>query len=202
MRGPWNRETRRGLSLVFLPWSQDSPALPQHYLMFHEYESALMLLQRWTAPTRHVRHPEKEQYHRKGQFFLTVQSAACSELLAAREKDKPEKNASSCDPDKDATERQVAGSQRSAAFARVYGEPRTSAVRIFGAVHGQEKAAGVASRRSLIHSAKLIVRFADRRPVGLRRLVRVRHLVGRRPVSRALSLCHDRPVGRLAVPEA
>src|SRR5438552_17585380 len=40
----------------------------------------------------------------------------------------------------------------------------------------------------------LIVRFADRRPAG--RLVGLRHPVGRRPASRALSLYHDRPVRR------
>src|SRR5437762_2853111 len=106
MRGSWNRETRRGRSLVFLPWSQDSPALPQHYLMFHEYESAWMLLQRWTAPTRHVRHPKKGQYHRRGQSYPTVPSTACSELLTARERDRPGENASCCDPDKGPTQRQ------------------------------------------------------------------------------------------------
>src|SRR6266480_7021333 len=106
MRGSWNRETRRGLSLVFLPWSQDSPALPQHYLMFHEYESAWMLLQRWTAPTRHVRHPKKGQYHRRGQSYPTVPSTACSELLTARDRDRPGENASCCDPDKGPTQRQ------------------------------------------------------------------------------------------------
>src|SRR6266404_1423926 len=81
--------------------------------MFHEYESALMLLQRLIAPTRHVRHPEKGRYHRRGQFYPTVRSAACSELLTVRGRDRPEENASCCDPDKDATERQVAGGQRS-----------------------------------------------------------------------------------------
>src|SRR6266496_5830337 len=92
--------------------------------MFHEYESALMLLRRLTAPTRHVRHPEKGQCHRRGQFFPTVQSVACSELLTVRERDRPEENASCCDPDKDATEWQVGESQRLAVFARGYGEPR------------------------------------------------------------------------------
>src|SRR6266496_2037216 len=106
MRGSWNRETRRGLSLVFLPWSQESLALPQHYLMFHEYESAWMLLLQWTAPTRHVCHPEKGQYHRRGQSYPTVPSAACSELLTVRERDRREENASCCDPDKGSTERQ------------------------------------------------------------------------------------------------
>src|SRR5882724_7536944 len=62
--------------------------------MSHEYKSALMLLPRLPAPTRHVSHPEKGQHHHKGQFFLTVQSSACSELLTAREGDKPEENAS------------------------------------------------------------------------------------------------------------
>src|SRR6266481_4159668 len=62
--------------------------------MFHKYASALMLSPRWTAPTRHVSHPEKGQHHHKGQSFLTVQSSACSELLTAREGDKPEENAS------------------------------------------------------------------------------------------------------------
>src|SRR6266853_2840749 len=82
--------------------------------MSHEYKSALMLLPRLPAPTRHVRRREKGQCHRRGQFFLTVQSAACSELLTAWERDRPEENTSYCDPDKDSTERQVAGSQTSA----------------------------------------------------------------------------------------
>src|SRR6266436_1114494 len=82
--------------------------------MFHEYESVLMLLPRWTAPTRRVRHPEKGRYHRRGQFYPTVRSAACSELLTVRGRDRPEENASCCDPDKGATERQVPRSQRSA----------------------------------------------------------------------------------------
>src|SRR6266487_3708001 len=70
-----------------------------------------MLLRRLTAPTRHVRHPEKGQCHRRGQFFPTVQSVACSELLTVRERDRPEENASCCDPDKDATEWQVGESK-------------------------------------------------------------------------------------------
>src|SRR6266496_1197266 len=79
--------------------------------MFHEYESALMLLRRWTAPTRHVRHPESGQCHRRGQFYPTVQSAARSELLTVRERDRPGENASCCDPDKDATKWQVGESK-------------------------------------------------------------------------------------------
>src|SRR4029077_1402378 len=93
--------------------------------MFDECRSVLMLLTPWTAPKRRVCHREKGQYHRTGQFYLTDRSAACSQLLTASETGRPEKNASSCDPDKGPTERQVAGSrrseigrQRSAAFAR------------------------------------------------------------------------------------
>src|SRR5260370_31255963 len=93
--------------------------------MFHECRSALMLLTRWTAPTRRVCHRETGQYRRTGQFYIIDRSAACSQLLTASETDRPEKNASWCDPDKGPTERQVAGSQRSeigrqrsAAFAR------------------------------------------------------------------------------------
>jgi hypothetical protein len=63
-----------------------------------------------------------------------------------------------------------------------------------------KKTAGVASRRSLIHGTNVTVGFVDRLLFG-RLLVHVRHPVGRRLVSRALSLCRDRPVGRLAVQE-
>src|SRR5204862_851305 len=80
--------------------------------MFYEYRSALMLLTRWTAPTRRVCHREKGQRRRRGRFCPTVQSAACSELLTPSERNRPEKNTSCCDPDKDPSERQVAGSQR------------------------------------------------------------------------------------------
>src|SRR5206468_45840 len=75
--------------------------------MFHECESGLLSLLRLTAPTRHVRHPAKGQCHRRGQFYPTVQSAACSELLTPSERDRPEENASCCDPDKGPRERQV-----------------------------------------------------------------------------------------------
>src|SRR5438874_12894099 len=77
--------------------------------MFHEYRSALILLPRWTGPTRRVCHREKGQRRRRGRFCPTVQSAACSELLTPSERNRPEKNPSCCDPDKDQSERQVAG---------------------------------------------------------------------------------------------
>jgi hypothetical protein len=41
---------------------------------------------------RRVRRQEKGQCRRRGQFYLTVQSAAGSELLTARERDRPEEN--------------------------------------------------------------------------------------------------------------
>src|SRR5438876_11474550 len=95
--------------------------------MFHEYRSALILLTRWTAPTRRVCHREKGQRRRRGRFYPTVQSVACSELLTPSERNRPVKNTSCCDPDKDTTERQVAGSQNSeasgrAAFVFTWGE--------------------------------------------------------------------------------
>src|ERR1700686_1675038 len=71
-----------------------------------------MLLRRWTAPTRPLCHPEKEQCHRRGRSYPTAQSTACSELLTVSGKDKPEKNASCCDPDKGSTERQGDRSQK------------------------------------------------------------------------------------------
>src|SRR6266446_523703 len=65
-----------------------------------------MLLRRWTAPRRPLCHPEKEQCHRRGRSYPTAQSTACSELLTGPERDRPEKNASCCDPDKGPTQRQ------------------------------------------------------------------------------------------------
>src|SRR6187200_2456566 len=68
---------------------------------------ALMLTRRWTAPMRRVCCREKEQRRRTGQFYPTVRSAAAwSGLLTSSEKDKPEKDASCCDPDKRGGERQ------------------------------------------------------------------------------------------------
>src|SRR5437660_9389969 len=75
--------------------------------MFHEYRSALMLLPRWTAPTRRVCYRGKAKYRHKARSYPTVQSTACSELLTAPGKDKPEKNASWGNPDKDPTAQQA-----------------------------------------------------------------------------------------------
>lgn len=73
-----------------------------------------MWLRQLTAPMRQVCHPEKEQCHRKGQFSPTVQSAAAwSELLTPSERNRPEQNASSCDPDKGQTEEQGDSNQKS-----------------------------------------------------------------------------------------
>src|ERR1700674_3288951 len=63
--------------------------------------SASMSWRRSTAPRRRVRHRGKERDRHKARSYLTVQSVACSELLAAPGKDRPEKNASSGNPDKD-----------------------------------------------------------------------------------------------------
>src|SRR4029453_9163143 len=80
---------------------------PTRYLMFRGCRFALMLMQRWIAPTRHVCRREKEQRRRKGQFYLTVRSAAAwSGLLTSLEKDRPEEDASCCDSDKALRERQ------------------------------------------------------------------------------------------------
>src|SRR6187551_1586440 len=77
------------------------------YPMFGECRFALMLTQRWTAPTRLVCRQEREQRRRRGQFYPTVRSAAAwSGLLTSLEKDKPEEDASCCDPDKRGGERQ------------------------------------------------------------------------------------------------
>src|SRR6266498_3539037 len=77
------------------------------YLMFHGRWFALMLTRRWTAPTRHVCRREKEQRRRTGKFYPTVRSAAAwSERLTSSERDKPEEDASCCDPDKGRTEQQ------------------------------------------------------------------------------------------------
>src|SRR5437667_10888594 len=75
--------------------------------MFHECRCALMLSRPWIAPMRHVCRREKEQCRRTAQFYPTVQSAAArSELLTPSERDRPEEDASFCDPDKGPTERQ------------------------------------------------------------------------------------------------
>ena len=67
-----------------------------------------MSLRRLTAPMRRVCHLEKEQHPRTEQFYPIVQLvAAWSELSMSSEEDKPEEDASSCDPDKESTERQV-----------------------------------------------------------------------------------------------
>ena len=66
-----------------------------------------MSMRRSIAPRRHVRRREKEQCRRTEQFYPTVQSvAAWFELLTSSEKDKPEEDASCCDPDKALRERQ------------------------------------------------------------------------------------------------
>src|SRR5438477_3208832 len=68
--------------------------------MCRERKSAARLLRRWTAPRRRVCHRAKERYRHKARSYPTVQSAACSELLAASGKDRPEENASCGNPDK------------------------------------------------------------------------------------------------------
>jgi hypothetical protein len=54
-----------------------------------------MWLRRWTAPTPHFCHREKEQRRYKGQSYPTVRSAAWFELLTVPEKEMPAKNVSS-----------------------------------------------------------------------------------------------------------
>src|SRR6266566_10014857 len=68
--------------------------------MYREGKSASRSLRRWTAPRRRVCHRGKEQYRHKAQSYPTVPSTACSELLTASGKDRPEKNASWRNPDK------------------------------------------------------------------------------------------------------
>src|SRR6266404_9766577 len=80
--------------------------------MCRERKSASKSLRRWTAPRRRACHRGKELYRHKAQSYPTVQSTACSELLTASGKERPEKNASCCDPDKDPTGQQARG-QRS-----------------------------------------------------------------------------------------
>src|SRR6266516_4921566 len=66
-----------------------------------------MSLRRLTAPMRRVCHLEKEQHRCTEQFYPIVLSAAAwFELSMSSGKDKPQENASSCDPDKGQTERQ------------------------------------------------------------------------------------------------
>src|SRR6059058_5900930 len=77
--------------------------------MFRGRRFALMLMRRWTAPTRPVRHRERAQCHRTEQSYPAVQSvAAWSEPLTSSEEGKPEEDASCCDPDKGLTWRQEA----------------------------------------------------------------------------------------------
>src|SRR4029077_33146 len=76
--------------------------------MFRGRRFALMLMRRWTAPMRHVCRRETVQSHRRGQSCPGVQSvAAWSEPLTSSEEDKPEEDASCCDPDKGLGERQT-----------------------------------------------------------------------------------------------
>src|SRR5712691_10893869 len=74
--------------------------------MCRERTSASRSLRRWTAPRRRVCYLGKEQYRHKARSYPTVQSSACSELLAPRGKDRPEKNASWGNSDKDPTGQQ------------------------------------------------------------------------------------------------
>src|SRR5205823_13324679 len=75
--------------------------------MFRGRRFVLMLMRRWTAPTRPVCHRERAQCHRTEQSYPAVQSvAAWSEPLTSSEEGKPEEDASCCDPDKVAAKRQ------------------------------------------------------------------------------------------------
>jgi hypothetical protein len=57
---------------------------------------------------RRVRHLEKEQHRCKEEFYPIVPSvAACFELSMSSGRDKPEEDASSCDPDKGRMQRQA-----------------------------------------------------------------------------------------------
>jgi hypothetical protein len=62
---------------------------------------------------RRVCHLEKGQHRCAEQFYPIVQlAAAWFELSMSSEKDKPEEDASSCDPDKGSIERQVRDSDQ------------------------------------------------------------------------------------------
>src|SRR6266542_6101241 len=75
--------------------------------MFRGHKSASMLMRQSIAPMRRGRRWAKGRYRRTGQFYPTVPStAAWSGLLTSSEKDKPEEDASCCDPDKGRTEQQ------------------------------------------------------------------------------------------------
>src|SRR5437764_855321 len=77
--------------------------------MCREGRSASRSLRQWTAPRRRVCHLGKEQYRHKARSYPSAQSTACSELLTALGIDRPEKNISSGDFDKDLTAEQGRG---------------------------------------------------------------------------------------------
>src|SRR5438552_205132 len=115
---------------------------PVRFLTRRERKFASRSLRRWIAPTRHVFHREKAQYRRRGQFFPTVQSAACSELLAPPVREKPEKIASCRDRDKRPVERQ--GNRRSGDKGLTFVPP----LRDYGAASRRQRSASGLSELS------------------------------------------------------
>src|SRR3979411_2862623 len=98
--------------------------------MCRERKSASRSLRRWTAPRRRACLRGREQYRHKARSYPTVQSAACSDLLTVKGKERPEKKASCRDPATGGRRTEVRS--RSSEVSRLrqgYGEPMRSEVK-------------------------------------------------------------------------